>query len=213
MQISKGIGIIARLTNLMSFSTLLINYRSLIEPHISYGLFAWGQAINKQLDKIVTLRQRRVLLLMYFMGCKSRSNSRNFRQLNYFTLNRLHLCMISALHPISQIYLLTLNKLIPRSAITGNFCLKIALLLKSLRLQTQLYAFIPLFGCPVIQASDRGRGSSESTCIEIIRSMLQLHDSRETSRNRSCFIQEEYLQTRWCLSNSATSSTKVEVYM
>ena len=54
-QISKGIGIIARLRHLVPFSTLLNIYRSLIEPYISYGFVAWGQAVNTHLNKIVTL--------------------------------------------------------------------------------------------------------------------------------------------------------------
>ena len=68
-KISKGIGIIARLRHLVPFSTLLNMYRSLIEPYISYGLVAWGQAVNTHLNKIVTL-QKRVLRLMYFQIIK-----------------------------------------------------------------------------------------------------------------------------------------------
>ena len=64
-RISKGIGIIARLRHLVPFSTLLNIYWLLIEPYISYGLVAWGQAVNTHLNKIVTL-QKRVLRLMYF---------------------------------------------------------------------------------------------------------------------------------------------------
>ena len=46
-------------------STLLKIYRSLIEPYISYGLIAWGQAANSSLNKILIL-QKRALRLMYF---------------------------------------------------------------------------------------------------------------------------------------------------
>ena len=42
-KISKGVGIIARLTHFVPTSTLLKLYRSLIEPHISYRLIAWVQ--------------------------------------------------------------------------------------------------------------------------------------------------------------------------
>ena len=41
------------------------SYRSLIEPYISYGLTAWGQAASSNLNKIVVL-QKRALRLMYF---------------------------------------------------------------------------------------------------------------------------------------------------
>ena len=41
------------------------SYRSLIEPYISYGLTAWRQATNSNLNKILIL-QKRALRLMYF---------------------------------------------------------------------------------------------------------------------------------------------------
>ena len=64
-KISQGIGIIARLRHLVPRTTLLNIYCSLIEPHISYGLVAWGQAANAHLNKVAIL-QKRVLRLMYF---------------------------------------------------------------------------------------------------------------------------------------------------
>ena len=64
-KISKGIGIITRLRHLVPLTTLLNIYRSLIEPYISYGLVAWGQAANVHLNKVVIL-QKRVLRLRYF---------------------------------------------------------------------------------------------------------------------------------------------------
>ena len=39
---------------------------------MSYGLVAWGQAVNTHLNKIVTL-QKRVLRLMYFSDYKAHS--------------------------------------------------------------------------------------------------------------------------------------------
>ena len=71
-KISKGIGIIARLRHLVPRATLLNIYRSLIEPYISYGLVAWGQAANAHLNKLVIL-QKRVLRLMYFTDYTSHS--------------------------------------------------------------------------------------------------------------------------------------------
>ena len=53
-------------------ATLLNIYRSLIEPYISYGLAAWGQAANAHLNKLVIL-QKRVLRLMYFTDYTSHS--------------------------------------------------------------------------------------------------------------------------------------------
>ena len=71
-KISKGIGIIARLRHLVPRATLLNIYRSLIEPYISYGFVAWGQAANAHLNKLVIL-QKRVLRLMYFTDYTSHS--------------------------------------------------------------------------------------------------------------------------------------------
>ena len=64
-KISKGVGIMARLSNSVPTSTLLKINRSLIEPYIFYGLIAWGQAANSSLNKILIL-QKRALRLMYF---------------------------------------------------------------------------------------------------------------------------------------------------
>ena len=47
-------------------------YRSLIEPYISYGLIAWGQAANIYLDKVVIL-QKRALRLMSSADSKAHS--------------------------------------------------------------------------------------------------------------------------------------------
>ena len=62
---SRIIGVIACLSHLVPFTTLLSIYRSLILPYLSYGLAAWGQAAKCHLQKILVL-QKRVLRLMYF---------------------------------------------------------------------------------------------------------------------------------------------------
>ena len=46
-------------------TTLLNIYQSLILPHLTYGLAAWGQAAKTHLKKILVL-QKRALRLMYF---------------------------------------------------------------------------------------------------------------------------------------------------
>ena len=71
-KVSKGIGMIARLRHLVPLATLLNIYRSLIEPYISYGLIAWGQAANIHLNKVLIL-QKRALGLMYFADSKAHS--------------------------------------------------------------------------------------------------------------------------------------------
>ena len=72
-KVSKGIGMIARLRHLVTpFATLLNIYRSLIEPYISYGLIAWGQAANIHLNKVLIL-QKCALPLMYFADSNAHS--------------------------------------------------------------------------------------------------------------------------------------------
>ena len=69
-KISKGVGIIAKISHFVPTSTLLKLFRSLIEPYISYGLTAWGQATNSKLNKILIL-QKRALRLMYFSDSRA----------------------------------------------------------------------------------------------------------------------------------------------
>ena len=42
---------------LLQGTTLLNIHRSLIEPYISYGLVAWGQAANTHLNNVVILQK------------------------------------------------------------------------------------------------------------------------------------------------------------
>ena len=46
----------------------------IIEPYISYGLIAWGQAVNIHLNKVLIL-QKRALRLMYIADSKAHSAS------------------------------------------------------------------------------------------------------------------------------------------
>ena len=64
-KISKTIGIIARLRHFVPIQTLITIYRSLILPHLSYGITIWGQAAKKYINKLVVL-QKRAVRLMYF---------------------------------------------------------------------------------------------------------------------------------------------------
>ena len=64
-KISKTIGVIARLRQFVSSSTLLTLYRSLVSPYLLYGLTVCGQAPQIYLNQILVL-QKRALRLMYF---------------------------------------------------------------------------------------------------------------------------------------------------
>ena len=64
-KISNIIDIISKLRHFIPTNTLLNIYRSLILPHMTYGIVVWGQAAKVHLDKILKL-QKRALRLIYF---------------------------------------------------------------------------------------------------------------------------------------------------
>ena len=67
IKIRKTIGMIARLTEVLCSSTVLINIcNSFILPYVTYRLIAWGNGSNAYLNKITVL-QERVLRLVYFI--------------------------------------------------------------------------------------------------------------------------------------------------
>jgi hypothetical protein len=65
VKISQLIGVIAKLRHFVPTRTLLNIYRSLILPHMSYGIVVWGHAAQTHLDKLLKL-QKRALRLIYF---------------------------------------------------------------------------------------------------------------------------------------------------
>ena len=64
-KISKHVGLIAKLRHYVPRKILLNLYKSLIEPYLTYGLPAWGQASKTYLNKILIL-QKRALRLLFF---------------------------------------------------------------------------------------------------------------------------------------------------
>ena len=65
LKISRIVGIIARLRHFVPTQTLLMIYRSLILPYLTYGICVWGHASKFFLNKLLIL-QKRVLCLIYF---------------------------------------------------------------------------------------------------------------------------------------------------
>ena len=55
LKVSITVGVLARLRHFVPRPTLLNIYRSLILPHLTYGLAAWGQAAKTHLQKIIVL--------------------------------------------------------------------------------------------------------------------------------------------------------------
>ena len=59
------IGILARLRHFVPTETLLMIYRSLILPYLSYGRCVWGLVAKSYINKLLVL-QKRALRLIYF---------------------------------------------------------------------------------------------------------------------------------------------------
>ena len=67
LKISRTVGLLLKLRHFVPFSTLISIYHSLIAPYLPWGLIAWGQASKSQLNKLLVL-QRRVLLLFTLLS-------------------------------------------------------------------------------------------------------------------------------------------------
>jgi hypothetical protein len=59
-KISQINAILSRLKNILPLNILETIYRSLIEPHLTYGVIAWGNATNKSLRRMKILQKRSV---------------------------------------------------------------------------------------------------------------------------------------------------------
>ena len=64
-KISRIVGIISKLRHFLPKQVLLNLYKSLIHPHLTYGISIWGQTSKSVLDKLLIL-QKRVLRFIFF---------------------------------------------------------------------------------------------------------------------------------------------------
>ena len=95
-KISKTIGAISKLRHFVPRSTFVNIYKSLILPHLSYGIVVWGQAAKIHLEKFLKL-QKRVLRLIYFEDHAS---------------NAIPLFVASKILPVQMLYFKSLSTLI-----------------------------------------------------------------------------------------------------
>ena len=86
-KVSKAIGIIHRLKNIVPFKTLLILYNILILPFLSYCCIVWGYTYSVHINKLYIL-QKKVLRAIYRTPYDSHSNPL-FRDSNVFTIFEL----------------------------------------------------------------------------------------------------------------------------
>ena len=70
LKISRTVGVVARLRHFVPRTTLLNIYQSLILPHLTYGLAAWGQAAKTHFKKILVLQKRLYLFPQKFYPYK-----------------------------------------------------------------------------------------------------------------------------------------------
>ena len=69
LKISRYVGLLSKLRHPFPTHTLITIYRSLISPHLTYGLLAWGQACKSHLEKLLKL-QKCALRFIYFSDFK-----------------------------------------------------------------------------------------------------------------------------------------------
>ena len=67
-KISRYVGLLAKLRHHVPTHTLLTIYRSLISPHLTYGLLAWGQASKSHLEKLLKLQKRALRFICFLIS-------------------------------------------------------------------------------------------------------------------------------------------------
>jgi hypothetical protein len=99
--LSKRIGIIARLRHFVPVSTLISIYKSLMLPYLTYGIVVWGRAAKCYIDKILKL-QKRALRLIYSAHYLSHAIP-YFQSANVLPINLLYYKSVSILmHDVSR---------------------------------------------------------------------------------------------------------------
>ena len=61
--ISRKLGMMNRIKNIVSRETLKIVYNTLIQPHLNYGIILWGGTFEKGLSRIRKLQKKAIRLL------------------------------------------------------------------------------------------------------------------------------------------------------
>jgi hypothetical protein len=87
IQISKAIAVISKLKHILPNRILITLYNSLIIPHMTYGVVAWGNTCTTQLKRMFILQKRAIRIIN-----SSKYNSHSmpiFKQLKLLMLNDL----------------------------------------------------------------------------------------------------------------------------
>ena len=86
--ISKNIGILCRLKNLLSTNIKKVIYNSLVAPHFHYGIVAWGALHTSDFKRLYLLQKKAIRIL-----CRSKYNAHTsplFKQLSILTLEDIY---------------------------------------------------------------------------------------------------------------------------
>ena len=96
-QISKTLSVITRLKNFLPKWTLITLYNSLILPHLTYGIVAWGNA-NAYLLKRMFILQKRAIRVISGSRYNSHANPifKKLNLMNLYDLFQLECCKIYA---------------------------------------------------------------------------------------------------------------------
>jgi len=62
-KISRALFAIKQIKNILPISSLRTLYHSMIHPHISYGILAWGNAASKNLNRTTILQKRAIRII------------------------------------------------------------------------------------------------------------------------------------------------------
>ena len=89
-QIIKVVAILARLKNTLPTAILKNIYTSLILPHLNYGVTAWGNAKNREMERLIILQKKAV---RHILNKPYNSHTGSiFKKLNILTVNDIFLC-------------------------------------------------------------------------------------------------------------------------
>ena len=86
--VSRNIGIISRLKQVLPLPVLRMLYSTLILPYLYYGILAWGNAAQIRIDKILLL-QKKVMRLICNTSYRSHTNVL-FRENRILKINDLY---------------------------------------------------------------------------------------------------------------------------
>ena len=62
-KISRFLGVLCNLVNVLASKALLVLYYSMIHPHLQYGITIWGNTYKKYLKRLKTLQNKAVKVL------------------------------------------------------------------------------------------------------------------------------------------------------